>query len=185
LSGRNLLASRLIAAGFAAVLPQMAQAKPPKLEIVVQKQLRFGTFGVMTSGTRMVSPSGAVTSVAIIPVAGSVTGPAEFTIAYDRGNESRRSISLVIEVFLMEAPRVSQGGLSATVTDFTTDLPGISTLAPGRPVTIAIDNCLTRVCARTFRVGGRLQIQRSYGGGTITVPLPIVANLITVDGRRP
>jgi Domain of unknown function (DUF4402) len=180
-----MLSAGLSATMVGLALPSETQAKPAKLEIISQKELRFGTFGVLTSGSRVVSPSGAVTSIAIIPVAGSATGPAEFTVSYDRGNESRRSLNLVIEVFLMEPPRVTQGGLSAAVGDFTTDLPGVTSLVPGRPVTIAINNCQTRVCARSFRVGGRLQIQRSYGGGTINVPLPIVANLISVDGSKP
>ena len=162
-----------------------ALAKPASIDIVPQKQLRFGSFGVMSSGSRVVSPSGAVTSVGIVPVQGSVTGPAEFTIVYDRGNESKRSLSLVIEVTLLPAPPMNQRGLVATVSDYTTDLANAPTLAPGQPVTLAIDNCLTRQCSRTFRVGGRLQIQRSSRGGPISIPLPITANLISVDGRRP
>jgi hypothetical protein len=164
---------------------QPAQGKPATLDIVPQKELRFGSFGVLTSGTRTVSPSGAVTSTGLIPAQGSVTGPAEFNIVYDRGNESRRATTLVIEVILMAPPRLTQGGLTATVSDFTTDLPGAATLAPGQPVTFTIDNCITRLCARSFRVGGRLQVQRSYGGGPISIPLPITANVILVDGRRP
>lgn len=168
-----------------AVLPGFAEAKPPQLDVIAQRQLRFGTFGVMSSGARVVSPSGAVTNFAIIPASGSVTGPAEFTVVYDRGNESKRALSLVIEVILLPPPPLAQGGLAATVSDFTSDLPEAPVLVPGQPVTLAINNCQTRLCARTFRVGGRLQVQRSYGGGTIAIPLPITANLLSVDGKRP
>ena len=164
---------------------QTASAKTASIDIVPQKQLRFGSFGVMDSGSRVVSPSGAVTSIGIVPVQGSVTGPAEFAIVYDRGNESKRPVSLVIEVMLLAAPPLNQGGLVATVSEFTTDLAGAPTLAPGQAVMLAIDNCLTRQCTRTFRVGGRLQVKRSSGGGPISIPLPITANLVTVDGRRP
>jgi hypothetical protein len=160
-------------------------AKPASVDIVPQKQLRFGSFGVMASGSRVVSPTGAVTSAGIVPVQGSVTGPAEFTIVYDRGNESKRSLSLVIEVTLLSAPPMNHGGLVATVSDYTTDLTNAPTLAPGQPVLLAIDNCITRQCSRTFRVGGRLQVQRTSGGGPISIPLPITAILISVDGRRP
>lgn len=166
-------------------LSQSALAKPASVNIVPQKQLRFGSFGVMTSGSRVVSPAGAVTSIGIIPAQGSVTGPAEFTIVYDRGNENRKPVSLVIEVMLLAAPPLNQGGLVASVSDFTTDLANAPVLAPGQPVLLAIDNCITRQCSRMFRVGGRLQVQRTYGGGPISIPLPIVANLVSVDGRRP
>jgi hypothetical protein len=162
-----------------------ALAKPATLDIVPQKQLRFGSFGVMASGSRTVSPSGAVTSVGIIPVQGSATGPAEFTITYDRGNENRRPVSLVIEVVLHAAPPLNLGGMVATVSDYTTDLANAPTLAPGQVVALTIDNCNTRLCSRSFRVGGRLQVQRSSGGGPISIPLPITATVILVDGRRP
>lgn len=175
----------LLAAVMVAALAPAAQAKPPLLDIVPQKELRFGSFGVISSGARVVSPAGAVTNVSIMPVPGSFTGPAEFTIVYDRGNENKRAISLVIEVILLSAPPLNQSGLSATVSDFTTDLPGAANLAPGQAVTFSIDNCITRQCARSFKVGGRLQVQRAYGGGAISIPLPISANVVTIDGRRP
>lgn len=167
------------------VAPQDAGAKTPTLKILPTKELRFGSFGVVTNGSRTVSPTGAVTNVSIMPVQGSLTGPAEFSIVYDRGNETKRPINLVIEVILLAAPPLTQGGIKASVSDFTTDLPGAATLAPGQAVTFSIDNCITRLCTRSFRVGGRLQVQRAYGGGAINIPLPITANVLTVDGRRP
>src|SRR5512143_2915484 len=64
---------------------QQAAAKPPSVKVLANADLRFGAFGVMATGARTISTAGAVTNFGIIPVPGSPTGPAEFSVVYDRG----------------------------------------------------------------------------------------------------
>jgi hypothetical protein len=48
-----------------------------------------------------------------------------------------------------------------------------------------MNNCQTELCNTTFRVGGKLQVQSSSGGGNLSFPLPLSATVIEVNGRAP
>jgi hypothetical protein len=162
-----------------------AQAKPASLDLRAQRELRFGSFGVMASGARVVSPTGAVTNQSIFPVPGGITGPAEFAIVYDRGNESRMALNLVIDLTVLSIPRFTTPTLSGTLSDLTSDLPGAPGLTSGQVVRLTINNCLTRTCQISFKVGGRLQVDRSGVGGAVSIPIPMSVTLVEVNGRRP
>ncbi len=157
-----------------------ADAAPPLLTITPGADLRFGTFAVFGSGSRTVTAQGAVVDNAIFSEPGSVTGPAEFLLSFDRGNESKFPIDVIIELVL-SGPNMQQvGGVSGTVSAFTSDLPGAPVIVPGQPVTVSMLRCPSRVCTRSFRVGGRLDVTKYHGGASLAIPLPIDATVVVV-----
>lgn len=157
-----------------------ASAAPASLRILPESDLRFGSFAVMDRGYRIVSPSGGVQSSGIFSVTTGDTGPARFTLRYDRGNNSRRRLNLRIQLVFSAAPVVTQQGIVARLSAYQTDLPGASSVQAGQIVEVEIPNCTQRVCSRSFNVGGRLDIERSFGGGLVTLPIPVDAVLISV-----
>jgi len=150
-----------------------AIADRPDLQVINSSPLRFGTFAVPTSGFREVSPSGAVSSSGIFVIDDSGTGPAQFIVQYDRGNNSRKLITVSIELVMSAAPVFNNGGLVARLTRYQTDLPGYGVVDAGQAIRIEIPNCTQRVCATSFQVGGRLDVTRSFGGGIVNIPIPI------------
>lgn len=158
-------------------------AAPPALDLLPGRELRFGTVVVTDAGSRMVSASGAVTNDSIMPMGFASARPASFTIAYDRGSDENRPLSITIEIELSSIPPVSRSGVTGTLSDFDTDLGGgITPLIPGQPVSYTITNCTTRICSTEFQVGARLSITRSTGGASLSLYPPITARIIAVKG---
>jgi hypothetical protein len=160
--------------------PQAARADTPIAFVRPELALRFGTVAVYGSGTRTVTPAGVVSDSGLIPAAGDSPGPARFTVGYDRGNEGNKSITVVFVITFGAVPPVSQGGVSATVTNLTSDLAGASVIVPGQTVQITIANCRVRQCAVSFNVGGRLNVTSSYGGGNLSTPVPVSVTVVSV-----
>ncbi|MEZ5680735.1 MAG: DUF4402 domain-containing protein [Erythrobacter sp.] len=173
--GKLLLAAILTLA----VGPAPALAVPPTISIVNPLYLRFGTFAVPASGFREVSPSGGVTSSGIFALGNGGTGPARFTVQYDRGNNSRRRLDIVVDLVFSTPPAFSQPGLNARLSRYQTDLPGYGLIAPGQAVRVEMRNCVQRTCSMSFNLGGRLDIDRSFGGGIVEIPVPVDAVLIS------
>lgn len=173
--GRLLLATALALA----VGPAPAVAVPPTLSIINPVLLRFGTFAVPVSGFREVSPSGNVTSSGIFALSNGGTGPAMFTVQYDRGNNGKRRLDIVIELTFSTPPAFVQGGLNARLSRYQTDLPGYGVITPGQTLRIEMLNCLQRVCSRSFNLGGRLDVDRAFGGGLVEIPIPVDAVVIS------
>lgn len=163
------------------VQPVPASAKVPALTISADSDLRFGSFVVMGSGSRSVSAAGMVSDVSIVPAGHGDTGPARFTVSYDRGNENKHVLNLVIEVVLSSVPRIVRGGVSAQLGQFNSDIPGAANVQPGSPIVLTIPNCSARVCSRTFMIGGRLDLVSQFGGASFQIPLPIDAAIRSVD----
>lgn len=177
-------ARKLPAIGAAWLLlgcPIAAWAAQPRLTVQPGRDLSFGSFVVFSQGSRTVSATGAVTSSSVLPAGQDLAFPASFTVSYDRGNESRRPINLVIQVQLMTPPPLATGGITGSLSGFSTDLAGYPAINPGQVMTLAIDNCTTRTCSRSFRIGARLDVRRSYGGGRIGIPLPVTAVLVAIN----
>lgn len=162
----------------------IAEAQRPQLNIISNSDLRFGSFVVLGSGSRTVSPNGAVTDVSLIPAGSGGTGPARFTISYDRGNRRIRPADLEFEVVFSSVPLTTQGGVQARVSSFQSDLPGYRNFSPGQIIQLTLQNCRTRICSRTFNVGARLDVQRNYGGAQLNIPLPVDAALISIRRSR-
>ncbi len=157
-----------------------ANALPAKLSIVPQSDLRFGSFAVMGSGYRIVSPTGGVIDSGIFSTTSGDTGPAQFTLVYDRGDNSKRVLNLNIQLVFSPPPTVQIGGVTANLSAYTSDLPGAPQIAPGQIVEVNIPNCATRVCQRTFHLGGRLDVDRTSGGAQISIPIPVDGLLVSV-----
>jgi hypothetical protein len=157
-----------------------AFADEPILTITPRSDLRFGRFAVFGSGSRTITPQGAVFDSAIFSEPGSVTGPAEFDLSFDRGNESKFPIDVYIELVLSGPNSQQLNGVTAQVSAFTSDLAGAPVIVPGRAISVVMLRCPTRVCTRSFRVGGRLDVTKYYGGATLAIPLPIDATIIVV-----
>ena len=162
-------------------LPAPAPAAVPTLTVTADAALRFGTFVVPSSGSRTVSANGTVINEAILPVASAPVGASQFTVAYDRGNQDHKPITVTFQVVLGSVSPATLPGVSGRLSGFDSNLPGAGVLVPGRIVTQTIANCITRVCARTFRIGARLDVTRSSGGASLTIGLPVIATLISVE----
>ncbi len=166
------------AAALLAGSPGPALAAQPSVTVAADQLLRFGSFFTDTAGSRSVSANGTVSGTAIIPVTGASPGPAQFTITYDRGNNANTRYSLLISVSVPGSISQVSGGVTGTIARFDTDLPGIGTLLPGQTVQTTLIGCERRICTRTFRVGGTLQVNRTSGGAQLTIPLPIVVTVL-------
>ncbi len=185
-------AAPLVAALFFAVLshaaflslPGPALGKPPQVIITADSDLRFGTLMVFGSGSRTVSPAGLVRDVAVVGMEGSQTGPARFTISYDRGNENKHVLDIELDLVMSSPPRVRVQGLEGQLSALETDLPGAGRITPGQPIRITMRDCRERVCSLQFNVGGRLDIVRQYGGADLTVPIPLDVTVISAERQR-
>lgn len=161
-------------------LPHATRADTPQLRVTPVSDLRFGTFAVMDSGFRQVKPDGSVQSSGIFAAGNGGTGPARFRVSYDRGNNGNRRLDLEIQLRFAAAPVTTQGGIVSRLSQYQTDLPGYASVAAGQAITLRLTNCRTRVCETSFNLGGRLDVQRNYGGGSVTLPIPVDAVLISV-----
>ena len=166
--------------GGLACLATGADAAQPAFALTVNSDLRFGSFVVMATGARVVGATGAVTNIGIYPIASGATGPAQFTVAYDRGNNGNKVLDIAIEIIMGSVPSVGGGGVTGALSGFTTDMPGVPTIATGQIIPIAITGCRDRICSRTFRIGSRLDVSRSGTGRTIAIPIPLTATLVNV-----
>lgn len=161
-------------AGFAT--PALAAA--PSVTVSADQALRFGSFFTDTTGTRTVSATGSVTGSAIVPLSGAAPGPAQFTFTYDRGNNANVTYSLLISVLVPGSASQVRGGVTGKIARFDTDLPGVSALLPGQTAQVTLVGCQRRICSRTFRVGGTLEVARTSGGAALAIPLPIVVTVL-------
>jgi hypothetical protein len=165
----------------AASLPAAAYAAPAGLSIKQDMPLRFGNFVVFDRGGRTVSATGSVIDDNVFPVGRGGTGPAQFTVTYDRGSDDTREISISYVIQLGAISQFGKGGLSGTLSNFEIDVAGYGQLGTGRAVVQTIANCSSRICMATFHVGARLDLTRAGGSTALTIPLPISATLVSVQ----
>ncbi len=180
-----LKVSRWLGAGsvvLAAIgLGSPAHAVPESLTISADANLRFGAFVVIASGSRTVRANGAVTNASIFPIVTVPTGPAQFTVTYDRGNQSGKPVDITFQVLMSSISAVNVNGVTGTLSSFDSDLEGAAVFVPGQAYSFTIRNCSQRACSKTFRVGGRIDVSRSSAGATLTIALPMIATLISVQ----
>lgn len=178
---RKLAATQLLLAlchGFASA-SATAQAQSG-VRVVSERDLRFGRFALADRGYREITPTGGVLDSGIFSVPGGNPGPAQFTLSYDRGNNGQQRLNLRLQLVFAPAPVTTVNGVVARLTAYQTDLPGAARVNAGQAVFVDIPNCVQRICARTFQVGGRLDITRNFGGASIAVPIPITATVISI-----
>ncbi|ABC64119.1 hypothetical protein ELI_10135 [Erythrobacter litoralis HTCC2594] len=171
----------MIAAGLAiAVAPTPASADPSTLRILPVSELRFGSFAVPSTGSVTVGPTGSVTRSGVFSITSGDTSPARFILRYDRGNNSRRTLDLRIQLTIAAPGSVVLGGITARLSNLQTDLPGYAVVQPNQIIEVQIPNCRTRVCETSFNLGGQLDIRRDYGGALVAIPIPVDAVLVSV-----
>lgn len=178
------LAGLLLAAPLCLLASVSASAKPAEVRISVDSELNFGTFMVFGSGRRSIGPNGIVVDEAIIALENTIPRPAQFTVTYDRGNESKHVLDIELELFISPTPGVTIGGVEGRLTNFETDLSGASRVTSGQPIRITLPNCRTRTCSQSFRLGATLNVTRSYGGAVLIIPIPVDAVIISDDRQR-
>ncbi len=171
----------LVCSLLAASLPAAAHGAPAGLTINQDMPLRFGNFVLFDRGARTVSATGSVTNDNVYPIGSSSTGPAQFTVTFDRGSDDTREISISYVIQLGAISQFGHGGLSGTLSNFDIDVPGSGQLGTGRAVVQTIANCSSRICMSTFHVGARIELMRAGGSSALTIPLPISATLVSVQ----
>lgn len=139
---------------------------------------------VFGSGSRTVGANGQVTDSSLVALEGNPTGPARFTVSYDRGNQSNHVLDVEIDLVVSPAGTVRLNGVQGTLSAFQTDLPGAGHITPGQPVRIRLQDCRQRVCSRSFNIGARLDVTRQFGGGNLVVPIPVDVAVVSVERRR-
>ena len=170
-----------VAMAMACAVP--ARADTPAISVTADRELAFGTFMIFGSGSRTVTASGAVSDSGLVPLEGAIPAPAHFTISYDRGNASRNVLDIELELVINAPPMVRQGGVEARLSAYQSDLPEATLVTAGRPITLRLRDCRTRICSRTFRLGGRLDVTRHFGGAQLVVPIPVDVAVIDIDRR--
>jgi hypothetical protein len=180
----SALPPRAFIAVAALLVTTPTQAAEPQVLITANSELHFGTFMVFGSGARTVSATGAVSDSNIVALEGRAPAPAYFTISYDRGNENNFVLDIVLDLVISAPPLVRQGGVEARLSGYETNLPGALRIDPGRAIRLTMSNCRTRVCTRTFQVGGRLDVTRQFGGAAVVVPIPVDVTVISAERVR-
>lgn len=159
-----------------------ARAGTPLAYAVAESDLHFGRIVVFGSATRTITPGGTVTGTGLLPATGDNPAPARFSVGYDRGNEGNSVINVVFQITFGAVPSpITQGGVTATVNNLTSDLPGALTITPGLTVQVTVRNCRVRRCGSSFNVGGKLSVTSSYGGANISTPVPVSVTVVSVN----
>lgn len=179
MTGRKRSVLRVCVAllGLMAAEPAMAAAG---ITVTADQTLRFGTFAVAGSGTRTVGASGTTSNTNVYPVSGSTSGPAQFTIAYERLIQTGLPINVTVQITIAPVSSVTQNGVTGSISQFTTDLPGNASVTAGQAFTYTIANCTTFICQQSFRIGASLNVSQSTAGATLTAPLSVTATIVTV-----
>lgn len=172
------LASVLLVSSLATPLPVLADTAG--VTVISEQPLRFGTLVVPSTGSRTITANGSVSDSGILAIGGTAYGPAQFTITYDRQSDSTRPINILMQVFLAGSQTVKQGAVTGRLSNFDTDLPGIAGLLPGSVATFTLTGCRQRRCSQTFRVGARLDVNRTSGGADFVFALPVTASVLAV-----
>jgi len=161
--------------------PIPARADTPTTYVFPEQNLRFGRFAVYGSGTRTVSTAGVVTDTGgIVAATGEVPGPAQFSVGYNRGNEGNSVLTVTLQIVVGAVPPFTNGGVTATVSNLTSTLPGAATVTPGQIITVTVRNCRVRYCGTTFQLGGRITASRLWGGAQISTPIPVTVTVTAV-----
>lgn len=181
-SNPAILRACLPLAGLAALAASapMAEAAPAQVSVVANSDLRFGSFAVPSSGWIAVTPTGGVTQAGIFKVASGDTGPASFTVAYDRGNNGNKRLEISIELVVSTPPSFNLGGVTGRLSQLQSDLQGYPTVQPGQIIQIEMSNCRARVCSQSFNLGGRLDVTANGSGAALAIPIPLDVTVVDV-----
>ena len=156
-------------------LAPAARADPP-LSVTANLSLEFGSFIVLTSGSKWVHASGLVVDQGVLPMPGSTQRPAQFTIRYRRGG-GQAPADIVLLIAVARVSPITVGSVTATISAIDTDLPGVPALIPGQTITYTMPGC-DASCSVSFRVGARLDITATSSGAKLVFPLVVTAQVV-------
>ncbi|WP_420382270.1 DUF4402 domain-containing protein [Novosphingobium sp.] len=164
------------------IMPCQAHAAAATFTATANQPLSFGTLVVSGSGSRTIAPDGTSTSTGILPLGDSISGPAQFTMTYTHASGLFLFYFLQIQVTMPSANSVTINGVQGTISNFTTDLPGMASLQPGQTGTATVTNCFSPTCTIVFHVGGTLNVTSGNQGAQLVFPLQLVATVTQVLG---
>ena len=125
---------------------------------IANQPLSFGTIVIAGSGSRTIAADGTSTNNGVLPLGDSTSSPAQFTMTYTHASGIVIFSQLLLQVTLPAANSTTVNGVQGTVSNFTTDLPGLPSLLPGQTGTVTLNTCYTATCTIVFHVGGTLNI---------------------------
>lgn len=163
------------AAGLGAAAISGAPIRAGTLDLVATRPLDFGAVVVLGSGSKQIDPDGTVASMGLATVGGQREGPAEFTLTYRPGAQTRAATVLLS---IGAGGGLTSNGSTGTLADLATDLPGIARLRPGETRVLTLQPCPPPQCDTVFRVGGRLTIAGGARQTTFSFPLQVTARLL-------
>jgi len=173
----------LIAPGLMVGTPGQARAATAATFTAIANQpLSFGTLVVTGSGSRTIAPDGTSTNNGVLPLGDSTSNPAEFTMTYTHASGLFIFYLLQIQVTLPAANSTTVNGVQGTVSNFTTDLPGLPSLLPGQTGTVTVNNCVSATCTIVFHVGGTLNVTSGTRGAQLVFPVVLMTSVTQVLG---
>jgi hypothetical protein len=171
----------LVCAPGAAWIATPASAAPPtSLDLTADTPLTFGTIVTSGGGSRTVGADGSTSDNGVFTLGSSTSAPAQFTMTFERPPGNRSVYQLVFLFSLPTPSGVNVGGVSGSLSGFTTDLPGIAQLQPGQVATYIVPNCATTSCSVTFHVGATLTVTPATSRTNLTFPLVLQCTVIAV-----
>lgn len=157
-------------------------ATPASFVATADEPMRFGTLVSAGGGSRTVGTDGSTSSDGVLPLGDKTSSPAQFTMTYARASGDHTSYQLIFQFTLPRPATAVAGGAQGTLSDFTTDLPGVQRLQPGVPATYSLPNCVAATCSVTFHVGATLTVTPAQSGGSLTFPLILLTTVTTALG---
>jgi hypothetical protein len=165
-----------------AAIPETAHAAAATFVAACTQPLDFGSMVVMGSGSRTVALSGATTDSGVMGVSGDTPTAATFTVTYSRATGDLNIYVLTFQVTMPTVAAVTVNGVQGNLTNFTTDIPGISNLIPGQTATVIVAACIAASCGFTFHIGATLNVTAGSTGAVLPFSMPIVATVTPVIG---
>lgn len=174
----------LAGAALVVAAPALAATTAPQATFVAtaNQPLQFGTVVTAGSGSRTVGPDGSTSNAGIFPLGDRTSGPASFTMTYTPASGAQSLCDLRIQIILQQPATQGTNGITATVSNFTTDIPTLPTLPTGLIRVFTLPNCGTTTCSITFHVGGTLTISGGTSPASLTFPLVLLTSVTTVLG---
>lgn len=168
----------MVAMALPASLSAQTVTQSSSLLLTQDEPLRFGSFAVLDHGSKSVGALGAVIDEGLIPLGSAHENPAQFTLIWQRGDNSVQPVTVVVQLAFGKPPPAIAGSITAQITSYETDLGGLSTITPGGGLSYTFASCTSRTCSATFRVGARIDVTATGDGAPVTLALPITARIV-------
>ena len=164
-----------VGAAMACALVGACPAHAGDVELVTGQPLDFGTLLLFGTGTKTINPDGTTSASGVATISGTREGPAEFTLTYRPGNQTRNAI---VQITLTQSVSATVLGTTGRVSNLTTDLSGAGQISNGQSVIYTFRSCAPPSCSQTFRIGGKLSLTGSGTDARFSFPVPVTARLV-------